>query len=170
MALEFAAVEQTLKKVPTPVLIAGAGAVVLIAWWLNRQSSSSGSSAAPALTPFSDTLPNSNTPQGPCPPYQPAMCSGGTGPGIEQDQNGCPISVCSQPNTTGSGGGSTPVCHSTQHGGIYVVGHTGPLVTLRSIFAHVGQDVNCAAQWNPSAGRHGVGLDDALWSGFVVYY
>jgi hypothetical protein len=48
------------------------------------------------------------------------------------------------------------------------VGKSGSLTTLRQIFASVGQDVNCALQWNPSAINRG--LDTPLWSGFVVYY
>lgn len=169
MAINLDSLESTAKKIPPWGWVAIGGGVLGLLWLRNQQSAAS--TPAPAQTELpgsTDNPPNTSTPEGPCPPYTPAICSGGMVAILEQDQNGCPISVCSQPGTGPTSGGTQ--CHSTLHGGTYVVGHTGSLTTLRQIFAHVGQDVNCALQWNPSAAGRATPLDNPLWPGFVVYY
>lgn len=159
-----------LNKLPKWGWAVAIGGIGLAVWYFRRGSSTSAAAAAPSDT---SQQPNTTTPTGGfCPQYATPQCNP---PGVillETDENGCPKPVCSTSLGGGGGGGGTaPVCHSVLHGGVCTVDTNCPGSTLRQIFTAVHQDVNCAVQWNPSAARHlGNPLDDALWSGFVVFY
>lgn len=162
---------ETFHKLPKWAWIAGlVGAGGLALWYSRSQSSAPAATPAASVPGSADQAPNTSTPTGSsvCPTYPLPTCPSGQFLIPSTDSNGCLLFECSG---AGSGGGGTPigpVCHSTLHGGTYIVGKSGSLTTLRQIFASVGQDVNCALQWNPSAINRG--LDTPLWSGFVVYY
>ena len=169
-------ITETLHKIPPWGWIVVAGGIGVLLFFQNRSSAPAASSTA---TPTQTTLPgsvNTATPTGPCTQYSQLTCAAGDFVVYEQDAQGCPKPVCA--STLGGGGTATPppatnpppapACNSTLHYGRYTVGYNGPLTTLRQIYNAVGQDVNCALQWNPSGAY--LGLDGTLWHGFVVYY
>jgi hypothetical protein len=171
---ELANLEQGIKKIPPWGWVAIAGGIGVV---LYLQNKSSGSAPAAAGSTAADTgtgSSNTTTPTGTlCPDYAVPVC---LPPGVviyEADENGCPKPVCSS-SLTGSTGGSTSssspisLCHSAPHGGHCVYGQNCPGATFRQIFSAVGQDPNCALQWNPTGAY--LGLDRDLWPGFVVYY
>ena len=162
--------EESIKKIPWPVW---AGVLVLAAGIVLWQRSKPATVAAPdgslATSTGGGSPPvNTGTPSGGpgCPQYAIPSCTPPDFVIFEADSNGCPMPVCSSvlshppiPTPTG------PTCSIAQTGKQYTVGVSGPLSTLRQIFNHWGEDVNCALQWNPTAPS----LDYVLWSGFWVH-
>lgn len=163
---ELANIGETLKKIPPlgwAAIVGGIGIVL----WMQSQQSASAPAAAPSTVDTTGST-NTSTPTGVCGSPDIPVCPVGEQLVWETDQNGCPLPTCSGSLTSSPVSPPAAVCHSTLHGGHYVVGQSGPLTTLRQVFSSVGQDPNCAVQWNPTAINRG--LDEALWPGFVVYY